>query len=238
MSEKIEKIEKISSITGGRDVNAPDEIYNQDAPSNIQANKEHFDSLMMQQDHKKPAIAPAESVSSNEAGRNERKPSLMDEITSFNKKINSATNSDPTNIKVQANELIAQMDELKTKLSTSKEEVKSSVKNLLTSELSHVDESLKIVLNKAGVEYASPAQQKNLATPIERFLGFITDAQVQLDSMGNDINKMAIMKDQISPAAMIAVQVKLGYVQNQVEFFTAILSQGLQATKTIMNIQV
>jgi hypothetical protein len=231
MEERIEKIEKIDKLSKSDRAKEIDEIYQLDTPvTNMEANKQQFDALMIQE-KKKPLVAP---VSATEAGR----PSLMDEVTSFNQKVDSASKSNPKNIAVQATELIAQMDELKAKLATPNLEIKSSVQTLLKSKLNHIDESLKIALNKAGVEYVEPTAQKNLATPIERFIGFLTDAQAQLEGLGSDVQNMALLKGQISPADMLAVQVKVGYVQNEIEFFTGLLNKALESTKTIMNIQV
>jgi len=233
---KIEKIESLNKVTSGSEIDSIDEVYDQDTLKNQQANKDHFDNLMTQERKQPALVAP---VSSLEGGQQAgRKPSLMEEVTNFNKKVDTATKSNPKNIVAQANELIAQMEDLKTKLATPNLEIKSSVQTLIKGKLSHIDESLKIALNKAGVEYVSPNAQKNLATPIERFLGFVTEAQAQLEGIGKDVDGMALARGEISPAAMIAIQVKLGYVQNQVEFFTALLNQALQSTKTIMNIQV
>lgn len=225
--DKVEKIGKVSSS----DRKAVDEISHDNPDARIEVNKDHFDTLMTQE-RKQPSVAPASSVDAA------RKPSLMEEISNFNNKVDTASRSDPKNIAVQATELVAQMDELKTKLSTPNLQIKSSVQNLLQSKLTHIDESLKIALNKAGVEYVAPVAQKNLSTPIERFLGFLTDAQSQLEGLGNDVERMSLVKGQISPADMLAVQVKVGYVQNEIEFFTALLNKALESTKTIMNIQV
>lgn len=225
--DKVEKIGKVSSS----DRKAVDEISHDNPDARIEVNKDHFDTLMTQE-RKQPSVAPAGSIDAA------RKPSLMEEISNFNNKVDTASRSDPKNIAVQATELVAQMDELKTKLSTPNLQIKSSVQNLLQSKLTHIDESLKIALNKAGVEYVAPVAQKNLSTPIERFLGFLTDAQSQLEGLGNDVERMSLVKGQISPADMLAVQVKVGYVQNEIEFFTALLNKALESTKTIMNIQV
>jgi hypothetical protein len=43
---------------------------------------------------------------------------------------------------------------------------------------------------------------------------------------------------EISPANMLRIQMKVGYIQQEVEFFTAVLNQALQATKTVFNVQV
>jgi len=225
-----DKVEKISSVSSS-DRKAVDEISHDSPDALIEVKKEHFDTLMTQE-RKQPFIAPASSVDAS------RKPSLMEEISNFNNKVDTASRSDPKNIAVQATELVAQMDELKNKLSTPNLEIKSSVQNLLQSKLTHIDESLKIALNKAGVEYVAPVAQKNLSTPIERFLGFLTSAQAGLEGLGNDVERMSLVKGQISPADMLAVQVKVGYIQNEIEFFTALLNKALESTKTIMNIQV
>lgn len=225
-----DKVEKISSVSSS-DRKAVDEISHDSPDALIEVKKEHFDTLMTQE-RKQPFIAPASSVDAS------RKPSLMEEISNFNNKVDTASRSDPKNIAVQATELVAQMDELKNKLSTPNLEIKSSVQNLLQSKLTHIDESLKIALNKAGVEYVAPVAQKNLSTPIERFLGFLTNAQAGLEGLGNDVERMSLVKGQISPADMLAVQVKVGYIQNEIEFFTALLNKALESTKTIMNIQV
>lgn len=232
MSEKIEKIEKISKVTEKGSV---DEISHDNNFANLEVNKGQFDTLMMQE-RKQPKVSAAKGIDSVETAP--RKPSLMEEVTSFNQKVDTAAKSDPKNIAIQANELVAQLDELKTKLSTPNLELKSSVQSLLQGKLSHIDESLKIALNKAGVEYVAPVAQKNLSTPIERFLGFLTDAQSQLEGLGKDVERMSLVKGQISPADMLAVQVKVGYVQNEIEFFTALINKALESTKTIMNIQV
>jgi len=225
-----DKVEKISSVSSS-DKKAVDEISHDSPDALIEVKKEHFDTLMTQE-RKQPFIAPASSVDAS------RKPSLMEEISNFNNKVDTASRSDPKNIAVQATELVAQMDELKNKLSTPNLEIKGSVQNLLQSKLTHIDESLKIALNKAGVEYVAPVAQKNLSTPIERFLGFLTSAQAGLEGLGNDVERMSLVKGQISPADMLAVQVKVGYIQNEIEFFTALLNKALESTKTIMNIQV
>lgn len=231
MEEKIEKIEKIDKLDKKEKTNSIEELYNQDASKIAEPNKDHFEALMAQE-KKKPAVEPTGAISEGS------KPSLMDEVSTFNTKVESASRSNPKNIAVQATELIAQLDELKSKLATPNIELKSSVQNLLKNRLSHIDESLKIALNKAGVEYVPPPEQKNLSTPIERFLGYITDAQAQLQSLGGDVEKIALKKGEISPADMLAIQVKVGYIQQEVEFFTSLLNKALESTKTIMNVQV
>jgi hypothetical protein len=37
---------------------------------------------------------------------------------------------------------------------------------------------------------------------------------------------------------MLAMQVKVGFVQQEMEFFTGMLNKALESTKTLMNVQV
>jgi hypothetical protein len=43
---------------------------------------------------------------------------------------------------------------------------------------------------------------------------------------------------QFTAADMLAMQIKVGYVQQEIEFFTSLLNKALESTKTIMNVQV
>jgi len=44
--------------------------------------------------------------------------------------------------------------------------------------------------------------------------------------------------DKLTAGRLLAVQVKLSFVQQELEFFTNVLNKALESTKTIMNIQV
>lgn len=227
-----EKIEKIGKVTRKGDVQSADETFNEENPiKSIEVNKEHFEALMMQE-KKKPQVEAIDADSKSS------KPTLMDEVANFSQKVESASRSNTKNIKVQAAELIAKLDDLKTKLSTPDLEIKSSVQTLLKNKLSHIDENLKIALNKAGIEYTPPVEQKNLSTPIERFLGYITSAQSQLEKLGTDIDSASVRKGNLSPGDMLQIQYKMGIVQQQVELFSNLLNQALQSMKTVMNVQI
>lgn len=52
-----------------------------------------------------------------------------------------------------------------------------------------------------------------------------------LESMGN-------RREEISTANMMAIQIKVQQVQQELEFFSNLLNQAMQASKTLMNVQV
>jgi hypothetical protein len=191
-------------------------------------NKEHFDSLYTQ------------GVDNGEARKIQTsKVSLMDEVSSVGKKVDHMKIVvSPEQLVAQAEEAVGKIRELKEKLNGADVSIKPEWQSTLRHKLSHIDESLKITLNKAGIEYTPPVQDVAGKTPIHRFLGYLENGQAQLETLGSEVQRMAANNVTISPAAMLAVQYKVGVVQQQLELFTAILNKALESTKTIMNVQV
>lgn len=164
--------------------------------------------------------------------------SLMDEVSKLNKNVSNFSNSSPEAIKTQANGVIAQLEQVKTKLSQAQGEIKPSYQTLLRNRLTHIDDNLKIALNKAGVEYTPPSVASTGNTSgIQKFIGMITNGQKQLESMNHAVENLG-NSGKITPANMLAIQMKMGYVQQQIELFTSLLNKALESTKTIMNVQV
>lgn len=166
--------------------------------------------------------------------------SLMDEVSKLHTQVSKASKMSPEQLKAQANEVISQIDQVKTQLAQTQGEIKPSYQTLLQNRLTHIDDNLKIALTKAGVEYTPPAKgmdAKN-ANPLERFIGFLTNSQKQLEGLGDTIDALGMEKNQLTPANMLAIQIKIGYVQQQIELFTSLLNKALESTKSIMNVQV
>jgi len=162
----------------------------------------------------------------------------MDEVSKLNKNVSNISSSSPENIKAQAKDAIAQIEKVKTQLSQATE-IKPSYQTLLRNRLTHIDDNLKIALNKAGVEYTPPPAATGAGSnnPIQKFIGFLTNSQNQLNTLDVSIDKFNTT-GQITPANMLAIQMKMGYVQQQIELFTSLLNKALESTKTIMNVQV
>jgi hypothetical protein len=164
--------------------------------------------------------------------------SLMDEVSKLHKNVTNISNLSPENIKTQAQNAISQIENIKTQLAQTKTEVKPSYQNLLRNRLTHIDDSLKIALNKAGVEYTPPqvssTESKN---PIHKFIGFLSNSQHQLENLNVAIDQFNVT-GKMTPANMLAIQMKMNYVQQQIELFTSLLNKALESTKTIMNVQV
>lgn len=229
----IEKIEKIKKISKELLPNAPvDKI----------PNKERFDALMRQENSNQATQVQHANKTTEATANDEIKRSLIEEIGDASR-ANSTTAASKypsaAQLVAQTQSVVNQIDTLKHTLSTPDLELKSSVRSLLRNKLSHVDDNLKVALNKAGVEYtppeAVPAASEN---PIEHFLGLLTHSQYQLEHLANDVQLMHNNRAEVTPANMLLIQIKVGFIQQEMEFFTSVLTKSLESTKTIMNVQI
>lgn len=240
MSDDEDIIEKIGSIDklgkGGKVAKTtPEAIERPD----IVPNKEHFDNMMARETPVKEAttVQKVEPAHVNPKGQ----PSLMDQIRELNQKVDYVSKANYTHkdLLAQSQQVITQIDTIKSKLTTPNLELKSSVQTLLKNKLSHIDDNLRIALQKAGVDYVHPEPAVvDAKNPIDRFLGFLTHGQSQLEHLSTEVEGIALRKGELSPAHMLALQMKVGYIQSELEFFTALLNKALESTKTIMNVQV
>ena len=180
-----------------------------------------------------------ESVSSTKKTAGPSK-SLMDEVGNLNTNISKMSKLSPETIKAQATSVMTQLDQVKQQLSQTQTEIKPSYQTLLRNRLSHIDDNLKIALSKAGVEYTPPPPVANTgnSNPVQRFINMVSNSQHQLENLHSTVDQLNITGAQITPANMLAIQIKMGYIQQQIELFTSLLNKALESTKTLMNVQV
>lgn len=200
------------------------------SPESTPPNKDYFEALM-KQGRKDDGIQALEDTAT--------KPSPMEQVRALNRQVDKLANASTQDLIAQAHDVIGKISTLKDQLATPNLELKGSVQNVLKNKLTHIDENLKVVMNRAGVEYVQPANNNinNAANPIDRFLGYLTNGQSQLEHLAEDVNAMGTKKE-LTPANMLVIQIKIGFIQQELEFFTATLNKALESTKTIMNVQV
>lgn len=225
--DKIEKIEKIDKSVRATE----DGITETEDLERMPPNKQHFDNLIETSKVQKNAVTEATSTVT--------KSSLMDEVRYLNQKVDSFKKVNPKDLVAQADKVTEQIGAIKTRLEAPNLDLKPATQNLLQNKLQHIDENLRVALSKAGVEYTpSEHLQNKSVNPIDRFLGFLTHGQDQLASLSSEVTKMHLNNQEISPANMLRIQMKVGYISQEIEFFTAVLNKALESTKTIMNVQV
>jgi hypothetical protein len=229
--EEIDKIEEISKVGEG---SSSKKIAGEPEVERVAPNPDHFQSLMQQSRSPQPQV-PAHAAQEVEGVQ---KTTIFDEVRKLNQNVNQASRVSPKDLAMQAEGLISQIEQVKDKLKTPDLNLKGSYQTLLQNKLTHIDENLRIALSKAGVEYKVPEVQPKSSNPIDRFLGFLTDGQYQLQHLSKDLEGIANQRGQISPASMLAIQVKVTFITQELEFFTSVLNKALESTKTIMNVQV
>jgi hypothetical protein len=194
--------------------------------------KEKFDSLLKPQN-------PEKAIVIDKVPLEQARGSLFDEVRLFGSKVGSLSRVSRKDLVAQAEGVVRQIEEIKQKLATPNLEINKSSQTLLQSKLAHIDENLRVALSKAGLEYNSYVEpDTKKLSPIERFLGFLTHGQAQLASLSDEVTKMDLNNKELSPVNMLRVQMKVGYITQEVEFFTSVLNKSLESTKTIMNVQV
>lgn len=223
--EKIEAIKKVGKSSSK--LNVIDKVQGV-------ANRDHFEALMLQKQQQQQATT-AQKV---EPTTNSKKPSLMEQVTDLNRKVDQVKKVQPTDIVAQAQDVISRMSEIKEQLALPNQSIKPAYRNLLQNKLTHINENLRIALSSAGVESVPPPTQATSNNPIDRFLGFLTDGQSQLSSIAKEVETMHLNKNNLNAASMLAVQIKVGFIQQELEFFSSVLNKALESTKTIMNVQV
>ena len=231
-SDEIEGVQGVEGVSGtlGASKSAAPKVEEIQPEVVEKPNKEKFDSLMVDRQEQ---IAPV-----NNTNKVEQTPvGLMGELNQLNVKVDHLKGASPDNFLNKAQEVSSQMEELKSKLSSSSELPGGPSEDVLRNKLSHIDENLKVSLNRSGVEY-SPVHKVDGQTSLQRFLSMLTDGQARLDSLSSDVNAMQLNGKDISPASMIALQIKVNFIQQEIELFTSLLSKSIESTKTIMNVQV
>lgn len=224
MEDKIEKIKKISKATKGVELPMPAEELARVAP-----NKEHFDDLLKQNKPEKIVLDKQEGTPRN---------SLMDEVREVGSRNDKPTVVTPAELIAKTEQVTHRMGELKARLEQPGIQVKESAVPLLNNKLSHIDENIKIALKKTGTETAPMSPVAPSDNPIMRFLGFLTHGQYQLNTLAMEVEKWHLNGKEITPAAMLSLQIKVGYITQELEFFSSLLNKALESTKTIMNVQV
>jgi hypothetical protein len=201
-------------------------------PSRTTPSKEQFDRVLDPQDSSSTTPTLTEEKITN--------PPSLDNLVRSTGKTHDSRHLTAEEIAEQTRIATDRIDQVKQTLETSPA-LESAYKPLLRNKLAHIDESLQIAVSKAGLETqvaSSEFDSQTLMNPIERFLGGLSHAQNQLHDLGNVLASMGQRKEEISTANMMAIQIKVQHVQQELEFFSNLLNQAMQASKTLMNVQV
>lgn len=117
-------------------------------------------------------------------------------------------------------------------------EIPSEFSRQMNARIEHMDKSLIDAKNlSSGIRVESVIDTSS-TSPTMRFLSFLTDADKRLGTIVSDINTYTSGGKKLSPEKLLSIQVKLNYVQQEMEFFTNILNRSIESIKTLMNVQI
>jgi hypothetical protein len=235
---QLEKIEKIKKISKGAPAVDHDYMAQQEL-KRVSPNKEEFDRLLQ---------APQNGLTAQKeltAQKTEHldpkiKSSPIDELRDLSTS-SKPTRVTPAELVSQTEKAINKLDEVKGKFQSPDLQIPDSVKTLMQNKITHLNENIRIALSKTGAEYqkqSDPVAAIPKDNPVLRFLGLVTHSQFQLQNLAGELEKMHLNNKEISPANLLAIQIKVGYIQQELEFFSSLLNKALESTKTIMNVQV
>lgn len=228
MSDKIDKIEKLEKLV--KDVERLDQY--EPSPRVEPTNREHFERLMAEGTaNQRQQVAVAERQEAVQ------KVSPMEAAVPTNRPHNHRV---PTTQELiaETNKAVQGMESVKRKLATPGLELQNAEVHNLKNKLSHIQDSIKIALGKVGLDYTPPETPKGLISPLQKFIGHLTHGQAQLESLSTDVTNLANEKTTLHPSQMLALQVKIGFINQELEFFASALNKSLESFKTIMNVQV
>ncbi len=228
MSERIEKIEKLDKSVVEIDQIDQFGQADREQPMRVEPNKEYFERLMVEgTSTQRPEHDLSEAV---------KKITPMEAATPTSR--TSSRIPSTQEIIAQANDAAQRMESIKYKLATPGLELPKNEVHSLKNKLSHIQDSINVALGKVGLDYTPPDAPKGLISPLQKFIGYMTHGQHQLESLSTEINSLAIQKEQLDPGKMLAIQAKMGFINGELEFFASALNKTLESFKTIMNVQV
>lgn len=232
--EKIEKVEKVDPSTANLSVSETEEVS--------ASQKVKFDEAINRAESKWDASYPKTILVATQEPVQKLSP--IDEMSVTERKIERLKPVTLDQIVEQAEETRADIRAPIAKLEEAQNSrpdlrLKPAQDAILTDKLIHVDSSLKTALSKVGVEVTSAEIQQTMGQkPLVKFLNMLSNSDRQLSTMVTEINALSNSKERLTPEKLLAVQIKLSFVQEEIQFFTNVLNKVLEGTKTIMNVQI
>ncbi len=108
----------------------------------------------------------------------------------------------------------------------------------LSDKLIHADTEIKAALSESGAEVKAQDFADLAQKPLVKYLNMLSNGDVQLNALMSQINAISASGQKANPEQLFAIQIKLNFVQQQLEFFTNVLNKTLESIKTTMNVQV
>jgi len=237
-NEKILKIEPVEKLNPSQKTTTT--VV--DGANEIAPSKTKFDAAIAKADNNWEVLhQKGTTVATLEAPT---KPSPMEELRMSTTKIQHLEPASTEKVLNQAESIKANLvpatDKIQETLQTNPEiKLSPAYEAPLSEKLVHIDSSLKSALGISGVEVKGTPAPNQPLHPLEKFLNYLSHGDNQLTALTTQIQALSGPEAKnLTPGKLLAIQVKLNFVQQELEFFTNVLNKALESTKTIMNVQV
>jgi len=235
--EPPEGIEPIEKIGPKKPIKAEDPTAT-DAPSKVK-----FDEAVQKADSSRVEQRPVEVAPEKIAATTQtEKPSLLALAAKGTEGALKIGPTTPTELAEQAEKIRHRLERPRARLMRATEVVPhdalpKEVATELNGHIEHMDKSLRDASRVGtGVELGSAIDYEK--PPMVRFLNYLTDSDRRLQTFVSDLKGLDLQKRRLQPSDMMAIQIKLGFIQNELEFFTATLNKALESIKTVFNVQI
>jgi hypothetical protein len=230
--EKIEPISGPEKSKGSTGADYSDDIKR----SNFDTALEKADVSKVERREVAPPPAPIEPPQTQAT-----KETLMDLAKKTSQEVPKVAPS-PSDLQTQATRLQQRMQKVETGISRIQNEniqLPTTDVQRMNTFIEHIDQGLRDVTKLTkGVEIGAMKEIDKTKPPLVRFLSYLTDSDKKLNSFLDEIGGLKIGEQKLSPDVLMAVQIKLGFISQELEFFTATLNKALESTKTVMNVQI
>lgn len=115
--------------------------------------------------------------------------------------------------------------------------LKRSQSHLVRQKLGDANSYIRAAGSKLGAEMPEQKMPPGLSG-ISRFIAMVNDGQDQLVSVQQQLQAMSAKGQQLNPGDMMAVQVKMGLAQQEIEYTSTLLGKVIQSITQIINTQL
>jgi len=141
-------------------------------------------------------------------------------------------------IQQQAKMAQSSMGDIVNQLKTPKLKLKQSTKYLLKNKLTSAKGHIKSASQKLGTKETEEEEVPPGAGPLQKYLSLVTDGQNQLQAAQQHLANLSKKGEEMKPADMLMIQIKLSKAQQELEYSSLLLSKAVDDLKMMMNIQL
>ena len=138
----------------------------------------------------------------------------------------------------QVNTAQSTLGDMQTHLSTPGLKLSRSQQYLLKNKFADASARLNSANQKLGAESVSPPTFAPGTNPIAKFLSYVTNGQAQMQAAKEKIQNLNDTGQNMAPGQLLLVQTDLAQAQKLLEYSSILLSNAVNAFKSLMNIQL